>query len=116
MLLLSVIYNEGKGDGMDAKFFLKKDIDQATKNLQREFFSILDSLVADDKDNLESLKEILQDDELAKKFQLIQDNKHKLIRKKILDATGEMNRTLHFTLEDCDVIFNKPIQIKGIVK
>lgn len=99
-----------------AQFFLSRDIQNSIKTLQKSFFDIVDDLKASDLDNYESLRAILQDDELAKKFLLFQENRTKAIRKKILDSTGDMGRTIQGSLEDYKIEFGDDVEMKGIVK
>lgn len=99
-----------------AKLFLTREIEKNTKSLQRAFFALIDDLRASDLDNVNALKDILQDDELAARFQLVQENKYKLIRKVILDSTGDTQRQILIELENYDVTFKPNIEIKGIVK
>ncbi len=99
-----------------AKLFLVREVEKNTKSLQRSFFGLIDDLRASDLDNVNALKQILQDDELAERFRLIQENKYKLIRKIILDSTGDMQRQFMTEMENYDIIFKPNVEIKGIVK
>lgn len=99
-----------------AKMFLTREIEKTTKLTQKSFFDLIDDLRAVDLDNVHALKEILQDDELAARFQLIQENKYKVIRKKILDSIGDMQRQLLSEVENYDIKFKSNIEIQGIVK
>lgn len=96
-----------------AKMLLKRDILKSVKAVQSQYFNIIDTLRADDLDNLESLKEILKDDELAAKFQLFQENKLKSIRKRILDAGGNLSREMESLLDDYDIGWSNDTEIKG---
>lgn len=99
-----------------ANLFLTREIEKVTKAIQKSMFSMIDEIRAADSDNVIALKTILQDDELAARFQLFQENKNKLIRKKILDATCDLQRDLLSHLEDYDVNFRPNTQFTGIIK
>jgi hypothetical protein len=99
-----------------AEFFLKKELNDTIKKLQKNSFDLVDLISAQDKDNYEQLKEILNDDELAKKFMIFHENMSKLIRKKILDASGEASRKLEEDLKKYSISFNQDVELKGIVK
>jgi hypothetical protein len=99
-----------------AKVFLVKDIEESVRVLRTSIFDIIDSLKADDADNFDSLKSILKDEELAKKFILFQENKNKMIRKKILDGTGDVTRSILSYLEDYEIEFADHVELKGIIK
>lgn len=99
-----------------AEFFLKKGINSTIKNLQKSTFDIVELIRVQDADNYEQLKLILNDDELAKKFMIFHENMAKLIRKKILDATGDATRNLEEELSEYLVEFKQDVEFKGIIK
>jgi hypothetical protein len=90
-----------------AKIFLSKDIEVLVKTLQKNIFDMVDDLKASDLDSYQHLKEILKDEDLAKRFMLFHENRTKIIRKKILDSTGDLNRAIYSLLEDYNVDFNQ---------
>lgn len=99
-----------------ASLFLKRDIQSATRKIQRTFFEIIDDIKASDQDNYSDLVDILKDDNLARKFVIFQENRTKVIRKKILDCTGDLQRELENSIQDCDVSYKEQVTIKGMMK
>lgn len=99
-----------------AKLFLSRDIQKSIKSLQKEYFDIVEDLKVSDLDNFESLREILKDDDLAKKFILFQENRAKLIRKKILDGIGTLTRDVAGFLDEYQIEHKDNVEIKGIVR
>lgn len=99
-----------------AQMFLKRDVQSATRNVQKTMFEIFDILKAEDLDNSEQLKEILQDDVLAKKFLIFHENMNKAIRKKILDTTGDLLRQIEDDIDNYIIEFPQNTELKGIVK
>lgn len=99
-----------------AQFFLKKDVQCATKNVQKAMFEIFDILKAEDLDNCEQLKDILQDEVLARKFLIFHENVSKVIRKKILDTTGDLQRQLEDNIDNYIIDFPADTEFKGIIK
>lgn len=97
-------------------FFFKKDVESAIKIAQKNLFDTVDIIKIQDMDNCEQLKEILKDDELSKKFMIFHENMNKLIRKRVLDATGDLQRQIFVCLEDYKIELKEMVEIKGIVK
>lgn len=99
-----------------AKMFLKRDIINSIKEVQKTTFDIVDIIRAIDIDNYEQLKVILNDEELAKKFLILHENMGKVIRKKILDSVGTATRNVEEQIERYDIQHIEGTEIKGIIK
>lgn len=99
-----------------AKLILSKEVEAYVKAIQKSLFNVLDDLKASDLDNVNALRDILKDDELAGRFELLQDNRHKLVRKKILDATGDLQRTMLNSLEKYDIKYIESVELKSYIK
>lgn len=98
------------------KFFLEKDIEYSIKGIQKAFFGIIDDLKSQDSDNLERLKSLIQNPIELEGFRLFQENRSKVIRKRILDISGDSYRELLDNLADY-IIQTKPnVEFKGVSK
>jgi hypothetical protein len=99
-----------------AKALLEAEIRRQTQTIRRDFFSLVDGLRTDDQDNVEQLREILNDENLANKFSLFQEHKSQQIRKTILDATNQIERSLLSLLENVDVTLKQDVRVEALIK
>lgn len=98
-----------------AKYFFAKELQNSVRNIQKSMFEIIDDIRCDDLDNSEALKDLLQDEDLANKFLIFQEHRSKLIRKKILDNTNDLNRKVDSLLKEYAVDFEQETEIQGIM-
>lgn len=100
----------------NARAFLQLELNKEIKNIQKSFFDITAFLEAQDLDNCEQLKAILNNDELAKKFMIFHENLKKTVRKKMLDSTGDANRNFEEILNNYDIQFGRDVEFQGEIK
>lgn len=99
-----------------AKLMLVNELRKQVQATRKDFFAIVDSLKTDDKDNFEQLCSILEDEDLARKFMIFQENRNQKIRKDILDSTNNIERNILKLLEDINITLKDGIEFQALLK
>ena len=105
-----------ESDDQVANLLLAAEIRRQIQAIRRDFFAIIDGLRTDDKDNYDQLASILNDNELARKFQLFLPNRDQAIRKNILDATNNAERMLSKMMEGLEVYLKDGTELQTFIK
>lgn len=114
--IYSVIDNKEMDSEIVAQLLFKAELKRQIQNVRKEYFSIIDGLKTDDKDNFAQLCTLLNDEDLARKFMLFHENRSQKIRKDILDSTNNMERILVELLENIEMNLKQGVELQSLIK